>query len=164
MTITLSPEEIQFVKMVAATKHLPDRADKKLGNNEYTDEYSKQINFDGFMGELAVARALNVYPEFAMPKDTVSRIDGTFMGVTYDVKTTRYEKGHLLQSLGADKYTEADIFILCVVDEPTVRIAGWIAAEELFTDRYMDYFKNMGRKYVASQDDLNPIHQLVNYA
>ena len=126
-------------------------------NNVTDRQMGKQdvwgIDIDGMVGEYCVARYLNVFPDFTVGirsggADLISK-DGN----TIDVKSTRYKNGCLLATLKKEK-DPCDIYILVIVDDSGVDIAGWVKSEDLFKDNNKkDHGHGIG--YSLTQDQLN---------
>jgi hypothetical protein len=141
---------------------MPGVEDRSFTGDVYDEEYAKQINLDGFLAELATGKLLGCYPSgfFGGAKE----FDGRVGGQTYDVKTTRHVSGHLVLPLSFRYSNEADLFIFTITKPPEVDVVGYIEADEFLTDEYVDFFMNFGLRFVASQDRLQPIEDLINHA
>jgi len=92
---------------------------------------SKELNIEGLKAELALAKILNVYPNFNCTGPT--HVDLRFGDRTIDVKWTK-NPDHNLAVVGRKNLeNSADIFAL--MRGPTdgeMEFAGWVTKEEFF--------------------------------
>lgn len=150
-TITFTEPEITVIRVMATNRHLAARGghaeDRQRGHQN-----AVQIDIDGIMGEFALARMMNVYPDFTAyarngGADLMSRD-----GLSIDVKTTRYADGQLLGEV-KKKDAPCDVYVLMIVDDRSARFAGWISGKRLFRD---DYLTDLGHgpTYAVPQDQL----------
>jgi hypothetical protein len=91
------------------------------------------IDMDGVIGEVCVAKALNVCPDLTIGirsggADLISRDKKTI-----DIKTTRVKNGRLLSTISKQK-NPCDIYVLAVVDDYGCNVVGWASKEELFLE------------------------------
>jgi len=91
------------------------------------------IDMDGVIGELCVAKAMNVCPDLTIGvrsggADLLSREKKTI-----DIKTTRHKNGRLLSTLSKQK-NPCDVYVLVIVDDNGGDIVGWASKEELFLE------------------------------
>jgi hypothetical protein len=114
---------------------------------------NKEIELDGVVGELAVCRMFNVYPDTETKYDEYPKYDLlTHKGSKVDVKTTQYKNGRLLATLNK-KVCDVDIYVLVIGSFPVYDVVGWAKSEELIADQNI---MNLGRGdgYALSQDQL----------
>ena len=91
------------------------------------------IDMDGVIGEVCVAKAMNVCPDLTIGirsggADLVSRNKKTI-----DIKTTRVKNGRLLSTISKQK-DPCDIYVLAIVDDYGCNVVGWASKEELFLE------------------------------
>ena len=120
------------------------------------DQSNEETDLEGFGAELAFCKLMNIYPDLETgnnlpPYDCVSRF-----GVTIDVKTTKYPKGHLLATL-KKKNNPPDKYVLMVGEFPEYQIVGEIGADEFLQDSNIG---NLGKGdgFMLTQAELNPIN------
>ena len=164
MKITITERELKFLKVLATGRHFlkdqvkPDRPSvSRWGNTQ------AQADLLGVLGEYAVAKALK------LPFDTTINLEGDggstdLMLDNYDiqVKSTKYKTGRLV--FNNRKEIEADIFILCYVDEQTseVSILGYIRKQSI-NDCLVEMDLGHGKRLVVEQKHLKPISLLIAY-
>ena len=148
-TITLSEAEQKIVTWVAKCRYQCARQNgiknARIGgqSNEFTD-------LNGFGGEMAFCRLLNIYPDFSIyPRK--GGFDCKIDDQKTDVKTTKYASGRLLVRNHKTEDT-VEIYALMVGEFPTYWFAGWISSEQLFNRKPDPNFKN---SYVAEQYELD---------
>ena len=128
--------------------------DKKVGKQS-----GAKADLDGFGAEMAVAKFLNVYPQFAL---TQGKRDAD-LWVTYnqqqvfsvDVKQTVYASGKLIAP-NWKTLENADIYVLVTGEMPEFTIVGWAWAKDLIQKenlRDMGYGKQ-GLAYSLTQQQL----------
>ena len=149
MKVTLRPDEIALSHLIGRNRALIARAagvvDAKIG-----DQDGAAADVMGFMAEYAVAKALNAFPDVGLSPRSGSA-DGRFLGVNYDVKATKYKSGRLLCTLKDNP--DVVVYILAIVDEPHVTIAGYATKKMLRQEKNI---KNLGHGdgYSLDQDQL----------
>jgi hypothetical protein len=164
LKITITERELKFLKVLATGRHFlkdqvkPDRPSvSRWGNTQ------AQADLLGVLGEYAVAKALK------LPFDTTINLEGDggstdLMLDSYDiqVKSTKYKTGRLV--FNNRKEIEADIFILCYVDEQTseVSILGYIRKQSI-NDCLVEMDLGHGKRLVVEQKHLKPISLLIAY-
>jgi len=138
--IMLTESELTLADRIARERHNSNRdagvTDQKIGPQS---DYKTDQN--GIIGELAVAKRLNVYPDFAIEPSS-GGIDLEYEGSTIDVKATEYTDGKLLAPIWKQHKDYANVFALVTIDWPTgekmtvpdVEIPGAVQADMLFQD------------------------------
>lgn len=121
--------------------------DKQMG-----DQDAIQIDYDGMLAELAVAKQFNVYPDLSIsPRH--GGADLTLRGLKADVKASRYKKAHLC--IHKDKDPKAvDMYILTIVDGQSVEIVGFIESKDAIRDENLGDLGH-GEGYVIPQERLS---------
>jgi len=129
--IKLNDAEQELAVRLASMRHAVCR---KTGvkNSKIGPQSNFLTDLIGIGGELAVAKALNVYPDLTIfPRvggaDLVSR-----KGARIDVKTTDNPAGRLL--VRPHSIDNADIYILVIADFPEFDLAGYATKEEVFSE------------------------------
>lgn len=138
--IMLTESELTLADRIARERHNSNRdagvTDQKIGpQSDYKTDHN------GIIGELAVAKRLNVYPDFAIEPSS-GGIDLEYEGSTIDVKATEYTDGKLLAPIWKQHKDYADVFVMVTIDWPTgeemtvpdVDIPGAVRADVLFQD------------------------------
>ena len=137
LKVTLRPDEVAVSHIIGRNRALIAReagvVDAKIGGQD-----GAEADVIGFMAEYAVAKLLNTFPDIGLSPRSGSA-DGRFRGVNYDVKATKYKSGKLLCTLKDNP--DVALYILAIVDEPHVTIAGYSTKENL---RQKENIKNLG--------------------
>lgn len=116
---------------------------------EAKEKYTDQ----GFMGEFAFCKALNVYPDMTVGE--IVAADCFAFGGTWDVKTTTYLNGYLAVYKGKRK-RPCD-FYAQVIQGPNAewfKITGWVTGRELFQSHNLIDLGN-GPCYAVEQANLH---------
>lgn len=164
MIVTLTPGELEHARLTAANRQKATRGmgvDASLGSQLYPGG-APACDAIGAIGELAVAKALNVYPEMT-GDDRPSYGDGTYYGLVYDAKTSRNDAVRLLVNL-RDKDKRIDFFVLAILqqDEREVDVrAGCFKHQIVRPGRIADIGNGLGDRYVMEQGELTPIECLL---
>ena len=155
MLVTLTDTEQAIARFIAKKRHAADQAagivDRQMG-----DDDPEAINVIGAAGELAFCKASNLWPDLQVANGHGGKPAGdcTYWGSTFDIKTTKRTKGRLLAR--PNKATKpADFYVLVVGDIPTLKIVGWISADDLFQDRNLTDLGH-GPTYAVTQNSLKP--------
>jgi len=157
MRVTLTESEFRICRWLAAQRHSGARAagvtDQQMG-----PQSAEQTDLDGIGGEFAFCKAANLYPDMTIGA-RAGGFDAQLHGMSVDVKTTRYENGKLLATLGKS-IASADIYVLVVGTIPEYRIAGWVHGVTLIHPRNI---RDLGRGpgYALDQHDLLPARLLL---
>jgi hypothetical protein len=122
--VVLNVAEQKLARFVAKQRYESARKqgvhDGKMGpqSNEDTD-------LEGIGAEIAYCKVNNVYPDLDVSDRKVFPVEDavTRQGATVDVKSTKYQNGHLLAVMGkVDK--KCDVYALVIGTFPSYRIAG----------------------------------------
>ena len=149
--VTLSEVEQGIVEQLAKQKH-QDARDAHVKNARRGPQSDYETDLEGVAGEFAFCKLFNLYPRITnivQSADTDS-YDATMGHFTVDVKTTKYETGHLVAS--PKKGTAAmtpDFYALMVGSFPTYSFRGFMTSAELLRDARL---QDMG--YMAKQHEL----------
>ena len=148
MLFELTKVEQFLAKYVARTRYENARqsgiVDQKKG-----DQSCEETDLDGFAAELLFARIFNLYPDLSESSEIADGI--TKKGHTYDVKVTKYKKGHLLAGIHK-KNKPCDFYVLFIGSFPRYQIAGFGDRDSLLSEAMVKDF-GKGPVYAMSQDD-----------
>lgn len=153
-TITLSKVEQKICRYIARMRFENNRRNQ-IVNSRIGDQSDEFTDLEGFAGELAFCKLLNVYPDFSINKRSVfsDKADGHFGPFTIDVKTTKYSTGKLLAAPWKNSNAITDFYALMVGEFPTYTFKGFIRREDLIkTEKIVDL--GHGRTYAAKQFEL----------
>ena len=148
MEIRLTPVEHALARQIARLRYEFNRKHNNKNHLRKPQEYEKS-ELDGFGAELAVAKALNVYPD--LETETAQGEDLLFHGYSIDVKQTHRERGRLLLTM--EKTKLCDYYCLVIGEMPNYRIAGFASLDSI---RQTLNIVNLGYgdTYVMDQDRL----------
>jgi len=156
ITIKLTETEIEIAKLIAEHRYSTNRADgvpnAKMGNqaNDFTD-------LNGFCGELAFCKAMNLYPDFRIVPGGAGLTDAVLHdGKSVDVKTSKHPKANLIARKIPD---DVDLFVLVRGEIPEFDILGYASRAELLALPKKDL--GYGLTHFMSADDLHPIEDLL---
>ncbi len=150
MEITLTDEEQRICKWLAKERY---KAARKAGViDARLDTSGEFLDLNGLGAELIFCKMFNLYPDLSVGARSGGYDALTKKGYKVDVKTTKYQHGHLLATQ-KKKNEKTDIYVLMIGDFPTYRFAGFIDKEELFDEKNL---KNLGHGtgYAVSQNQL----------
>ena len=121
MRITLNDNEIVIAKEIATRRNKSNRA-KGIVNQKAGPQSNWQTEIEGVGGEIAFAKALNVYPDFKDAPDDFDVIVGKH---SVDVKTTKH---YNLEVSTKKKAGSVDVYALVTGSMPNYRVVGWYPA------------------------------------
>jgi hypothetical protein len=153
MKIQLNVSEQNITKELSQKRYENNRAEN-IENKKIGRQSNYETDLDGFGAELAVAKYLNIYPDFTIePRN--GGIDLTLKsGCTIDVKQTRYNNGKLIATMKKEKDKNvADIFVLVTGIFPAYDIVGWCKKNELINQNNVIDL-GYGNTYGLNQDKL----------
>ena len=146
--VRLTPQEVRLAAHAGVERRIKAI---EIGRDErYADGHTTawQGDIDGCIGELAVAKALGIY------WTGQERINAPDCG-RLEVRATRYRDGHLIVHDG-----DEGIFVLTVLKDDRVLIAGCIAAEKA---REIGTRKTVRREGVwVHQSKLTPLKEAID--
>jgi hypothetical protein len=149
MIITLEQDEITICHVLGRMRSLIARAshvkDAKMGKQD-----GAEADVLGFAGEYAFAKQFNTFPDIGLSPRSGSA-DGVFKNLRYDIKSTNLPNGRLLCTLKEN--TDVDIYVLAIVNLPTVNIVGWVYSKELRLEKNLKDLGH-GNGYVLDQSQL----------
>lgn len=135
--VELTESELKLADRIARERHESNR-DSNVPDQKIGPQSDYDTDYNGIIGELAVGKLLNVYPDFAIEPSS-GGTDLTLQGVTIDVKTTEYTDGKLLAPIWKQHKDHADVFVMVTVDwsdgdMQEIAVPGATEAETLFSD------------------------------
>lgn len=120
----------------------------------YDRQVSKQdpydMDIDGFTGEFAVAKFLNIMPDFTI-NERKNAVDLICQGKTIDVKTTRNPNGHIYVT-SYHKNSPCDLYVQVILAGNIAQLSGWIDSKTLFEKA--TYIPGDHASYCLKQSDL----------
>lgn len=158
LTVKFNRHEVRLAAMAGVERRINAIAKQRPGFHGIDGRSNEwQIDIVGSLGELAVAKALNLYWEPVTDKKLKS-LPGDVEG--YQVRSTRHQSGKLIVYK-----TDSDEapFILAVVREPEVLLAGWVYGKEA---KSMVAPKSgaTAPEFWIPQDSLRPMSELLEIA
>jgi hypothetical protein len=155
LKVTLNNPEQKLVESISLDRRHYDKKVKRTDQLQADKKKARFIEINGLGGEIAVAKALNLYPD--INTEDISRFDILLPnGKKLEIKTTEYPHGKLI----VRKKNAADIYVLVTGVIPDYTIVGYIFKKDL--DLYKTEELNKGTAYVVEQDKLRPIEDLIS--
>jgi hypothetical protein len=170
--VDLSPTEIKFAHLIAELRNASSRKQNIKDMKQDKSRTSLEIDQDGAEAEVVFYKAVGRYPEYLFDVSPKSKASGTdpgdafIDGYTFDVKTTKYVTGKLIQSGGVKEATVAIYCLIIKEGSPRLqhsyRIAGFYPAKMLVCpERYGNHLP--GRPcYMVTQAELMSYHDCLN--
>ena len=161
--VVLSPSEIGVATHLAVSRQSVNRAagvtERMVGYRDSID-----INIDGVLGEFAVCKYLNVYPDLTFERRSGGH-DCIYKGLSCDVKTRPYKENQCLQVPKYKAETSSEIYILAEVERTKIHILGFATSAELFQPQNLTPSVREGKShYELTWAQLTPIGDLCEYA
>ena len=154
--VKLNANEIQLAQQLAKERHTKNRK-AGIPNRKRGPQSEEVTELDGVGGEIAFAKALNLYPDL---KDYPGKHDMVISGKTVDVKTTRYPFGHL--EVSTDKTPgDVDIYALVIGEMPEYSVIGWMCGDRLMKKKYLYTHRSGSKVYRAAQSELKQFEVLL---
>lgn len=140
MIIKLDEHELYLCKYMGEQRSIINRSnniqDAKIGNQNGVD-----ADIQGFMGEYAFAKYINVFPDFGLAPRSGSCDGITRKQMRYDVKSTNYKNGNLLSTMKVNHDVDFYVLVYVEVDNGIVQFIGWAYKNELIQD---ENIRNLG--------------------
>lgn len=151
MIATLNDAERKFAMYLAKARYQNARS-KGIEDQKMGGQSNWQTDLEGVGAEIAFCRLFNLYPD--TQTEHIPVYDAyTKSGKSVDVKSTRYQNGHLLAVMGK-REKRADIYALMIGAFPEYRFVGVSSGEKLFQEKNIKNFGH-GNGYALSQDQLD---------
>ena len=149
MEVTLSPEEQKYARFLAKKRYEYAREQGKV-NVRKGPQSDEVTDLEGIAGEMAYCKIFNVYPDFQT--NVIPKADCILHnGLTVDIKTTKYAKGHLIAAKW--KGDGVDLYALMVGTFPTYKFVGLATKQELLAKENITNF-GRGDLYALPQEKL----------
>ena len=156
MKVSLTEIEISIAKIAGKMLHEYSIQNGYSTVKKRDDRSQLELQIEGFGYELAVAKALNVYPDFS---SEYSKIDLCWKGRTINVKGTKYSSGRLLVPDFQGK--TADWYILVTGQLPEYQIRGVAHADDIFKQENIGDL-GRGKAYMLNQNQLGDFEGWMN--
>lgn len=153
MVVVLNDNEIIIAKAIAIGRNKSNRS-KGIVNQKAGPQSNWQTELEGVGGEIAFAKALNVYPDFKDAPDTFDVMVGC---ISVDVKTTRYKN---LEVSTSKQPGSVDVYALVTGAIPNYNIIGWYPAELVMGKKRLFTHANGGTVWRVPPTELLPIGEL----
>ena len=155
-TITLTVAECKIAKYIALKRQEVDRKKSVVNRSSLPPAAQLNASYESYCAELAVCRALNIYPGLTHAVESIPNPDGLYRGIKIDVKWTR---GTNLNLHKKARRNPAKIYILVKGHAPDFELVGWMPREAIEQARYYVPERQMnGRKlwphYSVPQNEL----------
>ena len=151
MEITLTDAEQLIVNYVAQCRLEANQRNNSHRPPSASGMTAFEIDQQGFGGEMAFCRALNVFPDFTVTCRSAAKGqdngDCTVQGIRIDVKTSKKATSSLW--VKEHKKGCADAYALVVGTFPTFTVVGLVGHETVF-----QYRKKTRDSYVVDQSEL----------
>lgn len=156
MIVTLSWAEMQLAYMVAGQRRIMNMKKKLPGKYGAPErEGSEELDLVAARGEMAVAKALNLYWT-----GTVGDYGAVDVGGLVEVRS-RTKDWHSLILHPSDR-DDLPFVLADVSDPPRVRLAGWIYAKDGKQDKFWSDPSGKNRPaFFIEQKHLRPLEELV---
>ena len=157
--VVLNEAEQRLVEYIAKKRtayHQHDESDEKR-QVEHWDRTLEENDREGFGGEVAYCKLVNLYPDLDTNLSTPDYDCISCNGEKIDVKTTKYRNGRLI--VPVNKVTHpADRYVLVTGEFPVYYVMGECSAEQLFHEENIRNF-GKGPGYTLEQDELEDVLQ-----
>ena len=157
----LSDEEMELCEKMGRDRYRASR-DGNFKNLREASEDAGDIDKQGAMGEMGVAKILNLYLDPTPGKDKGKDEDLVCIdGLTIDAKATRKYWGPLPIPCRTRKENDIYVLVICSPDSPEVEVVGWIWGDDAMQDRYLSVSSRGSDEWHVPLGDLLPIEELV---
>jgi len=158
MIVRFSRQDLSECEQAASLRWQLARASGVANQRRDKSRTDHDIDLLGVKGELAVARIFQI--DHDIHKGGIDmNIDMWDNDVSFDVKATFTQAGHLL--FKQKQYFKADVAILVTPNDipDSVMVAGWIGRKE-FLEKAQDVDFGSGPSVAMGYNDLRPIPEL----
>jgi hypothetical protein len=153
MLIELTDLECTIAQQVGLNRNSINRKINSFLQVKSKHLSSQEIDVDGAGAELAVSKAMNVYPDFTV-NGPQKYHDIELNGKKIEIKSTRYKTGCLLIPPN-QKDWDIDAYILLTGSLPQYTFAGGCFKSDIITEKRYGIFKSTGNySYYMEQKDL----------
>ena len=157
MRIEFNRHELLICELMGTVRRknaMQFNADRQVSNQNPYD-----MDIDGFMGEFAVAKYLNVMVDTTI-NEKKNPVDIIWNGHTIDVKTTRNTHANI-HVTEYHRKSPCDIYIQVIIDKESAILSGWVDSNTLFEKA--EYLDNDHPSYRLQQKHLFHIAKLKEY-
>lgn len=158
--ILLTPAE-RLIGLAISDLRSRNNRDTHITSKKISVNFSDiEIDFRGFVSELAFAKLFNLYPDFTIhPRSSSTDLGDVKLpnGKTVDVKTTDRPDGRLLAPTW--KNANVDYYALIIGYYPEFEFKGFMIKEELINPKRLGDLGH-GLTYIAEQHELKELHEL----
>lgn len=155
MDVKLTWHEMLLASTIGSRRHIEALRAEKKDSFGFNGETGWQVHIEGCCGELATAKALNIYWNGSI--NTYKH--GADVG-SIQVRT-RSKNDYDLIVRNNDK--NEDTFILVVGQAPDYRVVGWIKGRDAKKEIYSKTYGNRPAAFFVPQAALHPIESLPDY-
>jgi len=125
-TVILSPIECQIAELIGRRRREISLIYDRQSRQNFTSDGARN-DVESTAAEMAVAKSLNVYPEWSPTPGEVPRFDLRWNGHKVDVKSTQHPDGNLLIPYLREELT----YFLVRGTMPTFKIMGYIEGDRI---------------------------------
>lgn len=149
MKIRLDPGEMAMAQTLAVMRQFACRSDDVVNRPRDGNVQSVGMEILGAVSELAWAKAMNTYPDLALPTRSW-KPDARYQGKTIDIKATTHANGKLMVLTRAK---HADLYVLAIVKEECVDFVGYAVDSDVRRDELIQDH-GYGPTYMLTQSQL----------
>jgi hypothetical protein len=129
-------------------------ADNGVEDMKLSPRDGELISIEGALGEIGVAKILNLYPDLTVNKHGGPKWDLiTPNGYRVDVKTTRGRHKDLMVFKRTHKAGDCDFYYLCWLNENRVELLRWIRSEDALIEKWVKDV-GYGDTYIVPQKNM----------
>jgi hypothetical protein len=158
MIVTLTDGEIEVCRMIAQMR---DRQNTGINHEKVSNKTQEEQTFEGVMGEVAFAKAMNVYPDLST-EPRKNGYDCLFNEHRVDIKATNVASGSLLLPEWKDN-PDIDIYVLAILHPFHVELVGWAFKTDLVQPENLKEL-GYGPTYKLTQQQLRKFKQDLQHA
>jgi hypothetical protein len=158
MIVTLTDGEIEVCRVIAQMR---DRQNTGINHDKVSNKTQEQQTFEGVMGEVAFAKAMNVCPDLST-EPRKNGYDCTYKDKRWDIKATECRTGHLLIP-STKNNPDVDVYALAILHAFHVELIGWAYKTDLMQPENL---KDLGKglSYMLTQQQLRKFKQDLQHA
>lgn len=127
-----------------------------IKDRQYGNQDPFQIEYDGVLSEIGVAKKFNVYPDFTVGVRK-GGYDLLIRNMRVDVKSSRYPFERFTPCVSITKKVDAcDLYMFTLIDKNQVTIVGYIYSSDLIKPENIGDLGH-GKSYTVPVDKLTKI-------
>ena len=136
--ILLNEAEIRLARYLGKARPLSNRSAGVVDRKAAPE--NQDIETDAVAAEIAMCKALNVYPDLTIePRSKGANLE--VFGIKIDVKQTRLENGRLIVNAGKIQ-SDTHVYVLLTGEIPKFVFRGFYLKYDVFNDKWK---KNFGK-------------------